>query len=1589
MLKRSPPSSLPVYSRDALASSLRAGTPHAVAFQQQVALVVREATGHLGLAELNSRLLQECQRFFPRTRSASQRPGDAPAVVASIRHMWAMHAAMRRRAPGGRMQQVFAGWVRFTRFRQASNAVRNNGRAARRQWLQERIACADRAASRHDLREVFSIIQQIAPKRKREGVQIRGTDGRLLDKHQQFHDLLQYFKTAFGRSDDFVFNQHFLDPGFSHEEVLIAIGKLKPRKAVPLTCPMAEVWQCCPDDFAAYFLDVFQASRQSRLELPSDMTDCQLALLPKPGKHTRLPQDLRPLGLQCPSSKILASIVRDRILQQTQTWLQDKPQFAYLPRRSIDEAISRVFANCSAIRNLLQEGVDSVHARRQGQGPQRCIGGALVSIDLSRAFDCVPRWALIRSLQAASVTPDLIDLVLALHEGCNYTITHANHTGHFRLEQGVRQGCCLSPLLFAIFTGWIYELLEARTDASWARQFITIFADDWLLQFLFRSVRDLARLGPNVRAAFDVLAEVGMSVNPTKSKIVLRVIGSQAKAWLKQHVRRTAKGPVVDVGLPHLPLSLPRVPSITYLGVAASLAGFEMQTCKLRLKMCMAIKHRLVRLLHSSGLSLRHKVTLYRASIRSSMLYGLHAVGLTQSVLRKLDSADARCLRALARSPSHLTHETNADLRARLRISAPGLALQQLLQSRAKRSQDAACSARFQVLLQWLQQRAQDLDSTTLSLCPVEGPASCIGVYCSECGQQFSRMKFLHQHRARKHPELVVTKPSLPPASYASHTVDGMPTCRHCQSRFRRVEALKKHLKRSCPVLHGPLYGIDVKTPDGEVPTECEGLRKGHTCRDPPSMPEHPALLDDLTFRAATQKGWKHLLRDPKWVHSLRTYCVVCGQWISMKGPGAKQHVRLSHKHLHTLAVSAASQCTALGLVALSPCRYCGLSFKDPAKHVSKCGAVFQASLAALSVAQDLCHDRHAGGPRSNASPRCTPAAGGSVAGSGHQEAAEGGGAARESSPYQVPQRSEQGAEQQRQGQLGCLEPGSLGGWRQDLHPGLRHSSLDKVHDQARAEAGGGTKSPSHRHLLDVFPRQSARRPGSCSPKDGGTVATAIRGEEGGHQPAGDLVPCNDQGGGEPTWGLPRPGGSHDQGSECGMGLAGSHGPEPRVALPAMEPRNEASGALFQGALEAPGCSSASGDADDKGGLSKHHHQIQGRAQARGRSRGGSGTLHAFFKPAKRVSSSVPCGASGSRQQCQHEVRSTSAEAGARGPICSGQGSRGELPPAELHRLAAPLASMAEADLSASRAASDATAEAPSWLTYLRFPDSCQLPAAKLANPHSVCYINATAQALQWLGQLTPHPLLCYGSALRALQLVCTSGQIYLPRCLAWTQLLRGWTHIAQQHDVGEFVRHVLMKAQPPAFAGRWEARLDNPHVVTDQGPMTMPLLLELTGGDIQNLIQKWHTQAAVHALCSPVGVVLLQLKRYVYADEGPSKLHTKLECRPGMLLRLPCFCEPQGTRSVMREFCVAFVIFHIGSRTDAGHYQAALSAPTTRCPQMQDPSMVSWTFQICNDRQLPRAATARDQELIHHNAYPEAQADVHVCRSASHRTPV
>ena len=137
---------------------------------------------------------------------------------------------------------------------------------------------------------------------------------------------------------------------------------------------------------------------------------------------------------------------------------------------------------------------------------------------------------------------------------------------------------------------------------EWATEFITLFADDFLLQWSLTQAEDLVHMCRCVRATFDLLQDAGMTVNASKSKFIIQVQGGQAKRWLKQHLVRTADGAAISLGTPNRPLILPRVKSLAYLGVEASRGNFEMQTCRSRIKAGAAIWHRLIRVLHSSGL---------------------------------------------------------------------------------------------------------------------------------------------------------------------------------------------------------------------------------------------------------------------------------------------------------------------------------------------------------------------------------------------------------------------------------------------------------------------------------------------------------------------------------------------------------------------------------------------------------------------------------------------------------------------------------------------------------------------------------------------------------------------------------------------------------------------------------------------------------------------------------------------------------------------------------------------------------------------------------------------------------------------------
>ena len=276
-----------------------------------------------------------------------------------------------------------------------------------------------------------------------------------------------------------------------------------------------------------------------------------------------------------------------------------------------------------------------------------------------------------------------------------------------------------------------------------------------------------------------------MVANADKSSVIMGIRGTSARKWIQSHqvVRNGQK--FVNFGLPSAPLLVPSVKQFGYLGVQVSYGAFEMQTLLFRQQAASANRARLVRILHHRQLALRRRVSLYLSCVRSSLIFGLHAT------LRKLDATDSRHLRAIAKSPSHITKESTTALRLRLRVQSPEEAIVALLRRRIACCQEAASVEDLQSHLSALLSNAHTSEgvspSPSIVPCNAKQP-----VACPVCGVYFDSMRHMLSHQARQHGCQLPKVPLPKSTDYTAHTVQCLPQCKHCLGVFTRVEAFKK-----------------------------------------------------------------------------------------------------------------------------------------------------------------------------------------------------------------------------------------------------------------------------------------------------------------------------------------------------------------------------------------------------------------------------------------------------------------------------------------------------------------------------------------------------------------------------------------------------------------------------------------------------------------------------------------------------------------------------------------------------------------------------------------------------------------------------
>ena len=143
-------------------------------------------------------------------------------------------------------------------------------------------------------------------------------------------------------------------------------------------------------------------------------------------------------------------------------------------------------------------------------------------VDFSKAFDCIPRDILFEKLRSKGITGKVFNLIknIYMNEKCQVKIGQTLSEA-FDANQGVRQGCILSPLLFNIFISELPEILDKDENepamiGNHTKISSILWADDLVMiskskEGLTKMLHDLSKFS----------AENGLKINADKTKCMI------------------------------------------------------------------------------------------------------------------------------------------------------------------------------------------------------------------------------------------------------------------------------------------------------------------------------------------------------------------------------------------------------------------------------------------------------------------------------------------------------------------------------------------------------------------------------------------------------------------------------------------------------------------------------------------------------------------------------------------------------------------------------------------------------------------------------------------------------------------------------------------------------------------------------------------------------------------------------------------------------------------------------------------------------------------------------------------------------------
>ena len=291
----------------------------------------------------------------------------------------------------------------------------------------------------------------------------------------------------------------FLDDSFSMQEVQMAIKSLHNNKARGWDNIPNECWKNAPPVIIEHLLLLFNMMKD-QVQLPDKFNHGSITLIHKKGP-VELLSNYRPLTINISMYGIYSRVLNNRLNTVTEIHnLLGEVQSGFRKGRCAAD-------NIFVLNTILEK------AKENGQQVHKGF------VDITKAYDTISRDILWTKLENLGFGQAFISCLKTIYkDDCITTSVGGRQSRQIFLSSGVRQGCSLSPLLFALYVSDLgHELCKSGEgfDIEDVNIPALFFADDIVL--LSSSAQGLKRLLEITRRHFQILK---LSFSRKKSQVI-------------------------------------------------------------------------------------------------------------------------------------------------------------------------------------------------------------------------------------------------------------------------------------------------------------------------------------------------------------------------------------------------------------------------------------------------------------------------------------------------------------------------------------------------------------------------------------------------------------------------------------------------------------------------------------------------------------------------------------------------------------------------------------------------------------------------------------------------------------------------------------------------------------------------------------------------------------------------------------------------------------------------------------------------------------------------------------------------------------